>query len=71
MNRTKLIFAAAIMGIAGLAVAGHFDYQEAEASHARYCENVAIWDSEASRGIRPEHRTGHPDYNAIADKYCR
>lgn len=41
------------------------------ASVQAYCQGVATWQAEAARGIAPERRTGHPDYNGTADEQCR
>lgn len=70
MTRKNLILAGIALAFTGIAVAGAFDRQDVEASHANYCEGVAVWMAEADRGIRPEHRTGHPDYHGTAADYC-
>ncbi|GHB30759.1 hypothetical protein [Salinicola rhizosphaerae] len=36
----------------------------------RYCESVATWNAETARGVSPERRYGHPDYDGIADTAC-
>lgn len=69
MNR-KMIVAAAAFCFVGIAVASSYDKKVAEATQARYCNEVAIWNAEAARGIRPERRTGQPDWRGIADEHC-
>lgn len=43
-------------------IAGHFDRVSEEEDRALYCEMVAIWHSDAARGIAPEDRSGWPPY---------
>ncbi|APC45924.1 hypothetical protein QHH_12 [Halomonas phage QHHSV-1] len=46
------------------------DRQVSRASLEAYCTGVAVWSAEASRGIAPERRTGHPDYDERAEEDC-
>lgn len=76
--REIAIKAVMIAALAGLLLgAGHVlgwiaetDAKVERASIEAYCQGVATWLVEESRGIRPEHRTGHPDYDEIAAEHC-
>lgn len=76
--RQLLITAAKILAVgallAGLVHAGSWmaatDQQVSRASLQAYCQGVVTWEVEASRGVAPEHRTGHPDYEERAAEDC-
>lgn len=64
-------WAIALIAIVGaMAALGRADHETQQAQHLRYCEDVALWQAEAARGIDPHHRTGHPDYQGIAEEHC-
>ncbi len=46
------------------------DRQVERASLEAYCTGVATWSAEAARGIAPQRRTGHPDYDQRAAEDC-
>lgn len=56
--------------VAAMLLAAQGDAAEAERSHIRYCENVALWETQARQGVDPHNRHGHPDYDGIADQHC-
>ncbi len=69
LNRAMWIaILSALLG-AVLVLHGH-DQRHRQAAAREYCESVAIWLAEEARGIAPEHRTGHPDYEEIAVEQC-
>jgi hypothetical protein len=46
---------------------------DAEVRHEtlmNYCEGVATWEVEKSRGVEPRSRLGQPDYKNIAAESC-
>ncbi|NWO11767.1 hypothetical protein HLV40_15355 [Chromohalobacter salexigens] len=53
-----------------LAAVGPSEYEVQQRQEARYCDNVAQWRAEAARGIAPDRRYGHPDYDGIASEIC-
>ncbi|MCT8506175.1 hypothetical protein [Chromohalobacter moromii] len=53
-----------------LAAVGPSEYEVQQRQEARYCDNVQQWRTEAARGIEPESRYGHPDYDGIASEIC-
>jgi hypothetical protein len=62
-----------ILGFVGLAVAGHFDEgnrSAVNATHEKYCGEVAVWQAEEARGIPAVVRTGHGDWRGIAEDHC-
>ncbi|SDO71379.1 hypothetical protein SAMN04487957_11098 [Halomonas shengliensis] len=69
LNRAMWI--AIVAGLIGAVMAlNTYDQDVAQAEREVYCQGVATWLVEESRGIRPEHRTGHPDYDEIAAEHC-
>lgn len=70
MNRKTIVTFAAIFSFIGLAVAGAMDAPEPVETHKRYCEGVAIWETQGRRGVDPYHRNGHPDWREIAADVC-
>lgn len=60
----------ACAGVLVLANVQQFDREVAAEMQRQYCAGVATWQAEARRGIAPERRTGHPDYDGIAAKQC-
>lgn len=43
-----------------------FDGSETgQAERQRYCEMVAMWEADASRGLDEWSRDGHPNYNRV------
>lgn len=70
MKKQVIGVLAIILSFSALSIAGIMDEQDTRKTHERYCAGVATWEDEAARGIPPEHRTGHPDYYQIAEKYC-
>lgn len=52
--------------IAALAVVGTSDYEEAKASHERYCEMVNLWNDNAH--LSKEKRPGWPPYKGECDE---
>ncbi|MGP9633761.1 hypothetical protein ACT3R7_11910 [Halomonas sp. AOP43-A1-21] len=71
----KLIgLAVGVLGFVGLAVAGQMDEgnkADVDATHQRYCDNIALWNAEAARGIPEIERTGHDDWRGTASRYCK
>lgn len=61
---------ALLMAIGAMAALGRADHETEQRQLLTYCEDVAIWQAEAARGIDPHHRTGHPDYSGIAEDEC-
>lgn len=70
MNRKTIITLAAIFSFIGLAAAGAMDAPETPDLHQNYCQDVALWEAEAARGIDPYQRSGHPDWREIAADVC-
>ncbi|CAM3309717.1 hypothetical protein [Halomonas lysinitropha] len=78
MIRVALIRALQILSVAAALVAIYslsawltaIDRQVERASLEAYCTGVAVWSAEESRGIAPERRTGHPDYDERAAEDC-
>ena len=78
MIRLAIVRALQVLAVAALlAGLGHLngwmaatDRQVERASLQAYCDSVALWKAEAARGIRPERRTGHPDWRGSAAKNC-
>lgn len=72
--RTLLITALQILALAGvgwgLFWATGTGRQVEQAALEDYCHAVAVWQAEAARGIAPQVRTGHPDYDEIAADSC-
>ncbi len=71
--RALLILAVAAAGAGIVHALGWMaatDRQVERASLEAYCTGVVTWQVEASRGIAPEHRTGHPDYDERAAEDC-
>lgn len=56
--------------VAAMLFAAQGDAAEAERLQMRYCENVVTWRVQASRGVDPLRRHGHPDYQQIAADAC-
>lgn len=69
MSRTNWVIALGA-ALTVMALLGRADYATEQRILDTYCEDVAVWAAEAARGIRPEHRTGHPDYHGIAAEQC-
>lgn len=74
-DASRVILIAAVLVITSLMlVAWSFvdsqDHATETAAHRQYCSEVSIWRAEAARGIPAVERTGHPDYNGIADQQC-
>lgn len=74
-DASRVIVTTAVLVIASLMlVAWSFvdsqDHAMEAAAHRQYCSEVSIWRAEAARGIPAVERTGHPDYNGIADQQC-
>lgn len=73
-ERNKIVgIVVGVMGFVGLAVAGRYDagnQADVDAVHLRYCEEVAVWEAEAARGIPEFERTGHDDWRGIAEEVC-
>ncbi|MFW6344723.1 MAG: hypothetical protein ACOC0M_00105 [Halomonas sp.] len=69
LNRAMwVVIVAALIG--AVMLLNVHDQRHEQAALEAYCESVATWQAEAARGIRPEHRTGHPDYDEIAADEC-
>ncbi|WP_413614791.1 hypothetical protein MRB56_12845 [Halomonas cupida] len=69
MVTTTLLVIGAMLLVAWSIVDSH-DHAMESATHRQYCSEVGIWRAEAARGIPVVERTGHPDYNGIADQQC-
>lgn len=74
-DASRVIVTTAVLVIASLMlVAWSFvdsqDHALESAAQRAYCSEVSIWRAEAARGIPSVERTGHPDYNGIADQQC-
>lgn len=69
MSRRNCVIALGL-ALAVMALLGRADYAVEQRILDTYCEDVAVWAAEAARGIRPEHRTGTPDYHGIAAAQC-
>jgi len=68
-----IVSAIATLGIltaASVGLVGPSDYEVQLMQQEQYCESVATWNAEAARGVAPERRYGHPDYDGIADDVC-
>lgn len=61
---------AAAFALMVLAAVGPSEYEVQQRQEARYCDNVAQWRAEAARGVEPDRRYGHPDYDGIASEIC-
>lgn len=59
-----------LLTAASVGAFGPSDYEVQLMQQDRYCESVATWNAEAARGVAPERRYGHPDYDGIADTAC-
>lgn len=59
-----------ILTVASVTLPGPSDYEVQLMQQEQYCESVATWAAEAARGVAPERRYGHPDYDGIADTAC-
>lgn len=72
MKRTPFIALGLVAagGLTLLAGVGPSEYEVQQRQEARYCDNVAQWRAEAARGIAPDRRYGHPDYDGIASDIC-
>ncbi len=66
---TTLLVIGAMLLVVWSIVDSH-DHAMESATHRQYCSEVSIWRAEAARGIPAVERTGHPDYNGIADQQC-
>ncbi|WP_322528947.1 hypothetical protein R5R73_04730 [Salinicola sp. LHM] len=66
----SLSVTAVVLVIASVSLTGPSDYEVQLMQQDRYCESVATWNAEAARGVAPERRYGHPDYDGIADTAC-
>lgn len=61
---TKLWVAGLIaLIVAAFAFAGKGDLQDAQADRAHYCDQVAIWQADAARGISEHDRAGWPPFD--------
>lgn len=72
-SRVILIAAATVITTLLLVAWSFVDSQDhalESAAHRAYCSEVSIWRAEAARGIPEIERTGHPDYQGIADQQC-
>ncbi len=74
---TGLTFAGGFAALAGIILLAQavdhiqdVDTQVAERTQQRYCEGVAIWHAEESRGVAIDRRAGYPDHLGIADERC-
>lgn len=69
--RSRTFAAGALVAIViAMALAGRLDADEQQRIEMRYCENVVTWRVQASQGIDPLRRHGHPDYKQIAAQSC-
>lgn len=66
----SLSVTAVVLVIASVSLTGPSDYEVQIMQQDRYCESVATWNAEAARGVAPERRYGHPDYDGIAAEVC-
>ncbi|MDT8895449.1 hypothetical protein RSO41_12360 [Halomonas sp. I1] len=73
LKRLVLSFGALPLACAGVLVLANvqqLDREVAAEMQRQYCAGVATWQAEARQGVAPERRTGHPDYDGIADEQC-
>ncbi|MBW5802014.1 hypothetical protein [Halomonas elongata] len=73
LKRLVMGFGALPLACAGFLVLANVQQTDREVAaemQRQYCTGVATWQAEARRGIAPEIRTGHPDYEDIAAEQC-
>tara|TARA_B100001079_G_C15980073_1_gene327138 strand:- start:284 stop:520 length:237 start_codon:yes stop_codon:yes gene_type:complete len=71
MNERKLFTAVGfVVMVACFAYTSAADSEDAKRQQREYCQDVAVWQAEAARGIAPMNRTGAPDYKGIAADVC-
>ncbi|MBB3142789.1 hypothetical protein [Halomonas organivorans] len=63
-----LVLAAA--GMLAMAAVTRMDTQVASEMHRQYCQDVALWQAEAARGVPLNRRVGQPDWKGIAAEQC-
>ncbi|MFJ5538588.1 hypothetical protein [Vreelandella titanicae] len=69
--KTKTISAIALMFLGlSMVLAANLGAADKESLHRAYCAEVAVWQAEEARGVKPTRRTGHPDYRGIAAGSC-
>jgi hypothetical protein len=59
-----------LLTAASVGLVGPSDYDVQLMQQQQYCESVATWNAEATRGVAPSRRYGHPDYDGIAAEVC-
>lgn len=62
----RLVGPGLLLALVILGLVGRLDAQDEQRAAAYYCDQVALWRAEAARGVIPELRNGHPDYDEIA-----
>lgn len=70
MNRKTLIAIGLIVMGLGMILAANLGAADKESLHQTYCAEVAVWQAEEARGVKPTRRVGHPDYRGIAAESC-
>lgn len=69
--KTKTLSAIALMALGlSMVLAANLGAADKESLHRTYCAEVAVWQAEEARGVKPTRRVGHPDYRGIAEDAC-